>query len=48
MVSGHATNVTVIGCLLGAGDLVVHDSFSHNSVVQGGDAVRRAAGQLPA
>ena len=35
MVSGHATNVTVIGCLLEAGDLVVHDSFSHNSIVQG-------------
>ena len=35
MVSGHATNVTVVGCLLGADDLVVHDSLSHNSVVQG-------------
>jgi 8-amino-7-oxononanoate synthase len=35
MVSGHATNVTVIGCLLEQGDLVVHDSFSHNSIVQG-------------
>ncbi len=35
MVSGHATNVTVIGCLLGAGDFVVHDSLSHNSIVEG-------------
>ncbi len=35
MVSGHATNVTTIGCLVGAGDLLVHDSFSHNSIVQG-------------
>ena len=35
MVSGHATNVTVIGCLLEQGDLIVHDSFSHNSIVQG-------------
>ena len=35
MVSGHATNVTVIGCLLGQGDLIVHDALSHNSIVQG-------------
>ncbi len=35
MVSGHATNVTVIGCLLSKGDLIMHDSLSHNSVVQG-------------
>lgn len=35
MVSGHATNVTAIGCLLGAGDLILHDSLSHNSIVQG-------------
>jgi 8-amino-7-oxononanoate synthase len=35
MVSGHATNVTVIGHLLGEGDIVMHDALSHNSVVQG-------------
>lgn len=35
MVSGHATNVTVIGHLLGAGDAVVHDALSHNSIIQG-------------
>jgi 8-amino-7-oxononanoate synthase len=35
MVSGHATNVTVIGHLVGPGDAVVHDSLSHNSVIQG-------------
>ena len=35
MVSGHATNVTVIGCLLSQGDLIIHDSLSHNSIVQG-------------
>ena len=35
MVSGHATNVTTIGCLMGAGDLIVHDALSHNSIVQG-------------
>lgn len=34
-VSGHATNVTVIGCLFGPGDLIVHDSLAHNSIVQG-------------
>ncbi|WP_205190203.1 aminotransferase class I/II-fold pyridoxal phosphate-dependent enzyme, partial [Burkholderia sp. LMG 13014] len=34
-VSGHATNVTVIGALFGPGDLVVHDSLAHNSIVQG-------------
>jgi len=35
MVSGHATNVTVIGHLLGEGDVVLHDALAHNSVVQG-------------
>jgi 8-amino-7-oxononanoate synthase len=34
-VSGHATNVTVIGSLFGAADLIVHDSLAHNSIVQG-------------
>jgi 8-amino-7-oxononanoate synthase len=34
-VSGHATNVTVIGALVGAGDAVVHDALAHNSIVQG-------------
>jgi 8-amino-7-oxononanoate synthase len=43
MVSGHATNVSVIGHLVGSGDAIVHDSLSHNSIVQGGDAVRRPA-----
>ncbi len=35
LVSGHATNVTVIGHLVGRGDLILHDSLSHNSIVQG-------------
>jgi 8-amino-7-oxononanoate synthase/acyl carrier protein len=35
MVGGHATNETTIGHLLGPGDLIVHDSLSHNSIVQG-------------
>jgi 8-amino-7-oxononanoate synthase len=34
-VSGHATNVTVIGSLFGPGDLIVHDQLAHNSIVQG-------------
>ncbi len=34
-VSGHATNVTTIGHLLGPGDLVVHDILAHNSILQG-------------
>jgi 8-amino-7-oxononanoate synthase len=34
-VSGHATNVTVIGHLVGAADAVVHDALAHNSIVQG-------------
>ncbi len=34
-VSGHATNVSTIGYLFGAKDLVLHDSLIHNSVLQG-------------
>ncbi len=32
---GHATNESVIGHLLGSGDLIIHDSLAHNSIVQG-------------
>ncbi|MEY9872143.1 8-amino-7-oxononanoate synthase [Streptacidiphilus sp. MAP12-33] len=35
MVGGHATNVSVIGHLLGPGDLVVHDELAHDSILQG-------------
>ncbi|MFC7448478.1 type I polyketide synthase [Rhodococcus daqingensis] len=35
LVSGHATNVTVIGHLVGPGDLVIHDSLAHDSILQG-------------
>lgn len=35
LVSGHATNVTVIGHLFGPRDLIVHDALAHNSVLQG-------------
>jgi 8-amino-7-oxononanoate synthase len=34
-VSGHATNVTVIGHLLGPRDLILHDSLIHNSILEG-------------
>jgi 8-amino-7-oxononanoate synthase len=34
-VSGHATNVSVIGGLLGPQDLIVSDALIHNSVVEG-------------
>ncbi|MCG8492603.1 MAG: aminotransferase class I/II-fold pyridoxal phosphate-dependent enzyme [Sneathiellales bacterium] len=35
MVSGYATNLTVIGNLLGPKDLILYDNFSHNSILQG-------------
>lgn len=34
-VSGHATNVTTLGHLFGAKDLVIHDEYIHNSSVVG-------------
>ncbi len=34
-VGGHATNETVIGHVVGPGDLVLHDALAHNSIVQG-------------
>jgi 8-amino-7-oxononanoate synthase len=35
LVGGHATNETVIGHLVGPGDLVLCDALAHNSIVQG-------------
>ncbi|WP_078849174.1 aminotransferase class I/II-fold pyridoxal phosphate-dependent enzyme [Streptomyces sp. NRRL F-4428] len=35
LVSGHATNVTAIGHLVGAGDLILHDALAHDSILQG-------------
>jgi 8-amino-7-oxononanoate synthase len=35
LVGGHATNVSVIGALLRPGDVVAHDAFAHNSIVEG-------------
>lgn len=34
-VSGHATNVTTIGYLFGAKDLILHDELIHDSALQG-------------
>jgi 8-amino-7-oxononanoate synthase len=34
-VSGHATNVTTIGLLLGSQDLIVADALAHNSILEG-------------
>ncbi len=34
-VGGHATNVTTIGHLFGQDDLILHDAFIHNSVLEG-------------
>lgn len=34
-VGGHATNVSTIGHLFGPGDLIIHDSLSHNSILEG-------------
>ncbi|MBP5935110.1 type I polyketide synthase [Streptomyces sp. LBUM 1476] len=35
LVSGHATNVTVIGHLMGSEDLILHDALAHDSIIQG-------------
>ena len=34
-VSGHATNVSTIGVLVGSDDLIVHDELMHNSALMG-------------
>ncbi len=34
-VGGHSTNETTMGHLFGAGDLILHDSLAHNSIIQG-------------
>ncbi|ARQ02300.1 aminotransferase class I/II-fold pyridoxal phosphate-dependent enzyme [Pseudorhodoplanes sinuspersici] len=34
-VSGHATNVSVIGCLLNAKDVIFADALAHNSLIEG-------------
>jgi 8-amino-7-oxononanoate synthase len=34
-VSGHATNVSTLGFLMGPRDVILHDGLAHNSIVQG-------------
>ncbi len=34
---GHATNESVIGHMVGPGDLIIHDSLAHNSIIQGAE-----------
>lgn len=34
-VSGHATNISTLGFLLGPKDLILHDEYSHNSLLVG-------------
>ena len=34
---GHACNESVIGHIVGSGDLIIHDSFAHNSIIQGAE-----------
>jgi len=45
MVSGHATNVTVIGHLVRPGDVILHDQLAHNSIIQG--ALLSGAQRIP-
>jgi 8-amino-7-oxononanoate synthase len=35
LVGGHATNESVIGHMVGPGDLILHDALAHNSIVEG-------------
>lgn len=34
-ISGHSTNVSTIGDLMGSGDLILYDGLSHNSITTG-------------
>jgi len=47
LVSGHATNVTVIGHMLGPQDLVVHDALAHDSIIQGAQLSRAKRRPFP-
>lgn len=35
LTAGHATNVSVIGHIVGPGDLLIHDALAHNSIMEG-------------
>ena len=34
---GHATNESVIGHIVKPGDLILHDSLAHNSIIKGAE-----------
>lgn len=34
-VGGHSTNINMITSIVGAEDLIIHDSLAHNSIIQG-------------
>jgi 8-amino-7-oxononanoate synthase len=46
-VSGHATNVSVIGTIMGPGDLILFDTLSHNSIVIGARLARAKVRVFP-
>ena len=45
LVSGHATNVLVLGHLLGPEDLIVHDALAHDSILGGAGSRAPADGR---
>ncbi len=47
-VSGHATNVSAIGSILGPKDLIVHESLAHNSILAGAILSRAERRSFPA
>jgi 8-amino-7-oxononanoate synthase len=47
LVSGHATNVTLISFLMGPADLVIHDACAHDSAIRGALASRAKRVQFP-
>ncbi len=46
-VSGHATNVSTIGALLGPRDLILHDQLAHNSIIMGATLSRAERRSFP-
>lgn len=46
-VSGHATNVSTIGSIVGPRDLIVHDSLAHNSILAGAGLSRAERRSFP-
>ena len=46
-VSGHATNVSLIGSILGPRDLILHDQLAHNSIITGATLSRAERRAFP-